>query len=96
MLLVIIGALILPGVFWGLPSAVTPQVDSPAPLGSLLFIAEYGKGTLNVVYPLFHQLLLLPFYGLVGAGFWLTGERLADHLDMALRLPGPFAGSSPR
>ena len=69
LLLLVVALLILPGVFWGLPSAVTPQVDAPVPLGSLLLVAEYGKGTLNVVYPLFHQILLLPFYGRLRARF---------------------------
>lgn len=92
LLLLVIVLLILPGVFWGLPSAVTPQVDAPVPLGSLLFVAEYGKGTLNVVYPLFHQILLLPFYGLVGAGFWLTGgvSRIASTWPYGFRDPSRF------
>jgi hypothetical protein len=91
-LLVLIALLILPGVFWGLPSAITPQVDSPAPLGSLLFVAEYGKGTLNVVYPLFHQILLLPFYGLVGAAFWLSGgvSRITSAWPYGFRDPTRF------
>lgn len=79
-------------MFWGLPSAITPQVDAPVPLGSLLFIAEYGKGTLNVVYPLFHQILLLPLYGLVGAGFWLAGgvSHISSAWPYGLRDPSRF------
>ena len=88
LLLLVIVLLILPGVFWGLPSAITPQVDAPVPLGSLLLVAEYGKGTLNVVYPLFHQILLLPFYGLVGAGFWLTaGSFMASTISTPTTIP---------
>jgi hypothetical protein len=92
LLLLVVFLLIVPGVFWGLPSAITPQVDAPVPLGSLLFIAEYGKGTLNVVYPLFHQILLLPFYGLVGAGFWLTGgvSRITSTWPYGFRDPTRF------
>jgi hypothetical protein len=65
--------LILPGVFWGLPSALTPQVDAPVPLGPLLFVAEYGNPTLNTVYPAFHQLLLLPVYAAAMAVYWVMG-----------------------
>jgi hypothetical protein len=92
LLLLVIFLLILPGVFWGLPSAITPQVDAPVPLGSLLFIAEHGKGTLNVVYPLTHQILLLPFYGLVGAGFWLAGgvSRVTSAWPYGFRDPSRF------
>jgi hypothetical protein len=91
-LLLVIFLLILAGVFWGLPSAVTPQVDAPVPLGSLLLMAEYGRGTLNVVYPLFHQILLLPFYGLVGAAFWLMGgvSRISSAWPYGFRDPSRF------
>ena len=65
--------LILPGVFWGLPSALTPQVDATVPLGPLLFVAEYGNPTLNTVYPAFHQLLLLPVYAAAMAVYWVMG-----------------------
>lgn len=65
--------LIVPGLFWGLPSAITPQVDAPLPIGPLLFFAEYAKPHLNTVYPAFHQVLLLPLYAAVIAFFKLTG-----------------------
>ena len=65
--------LILPGLFWGLPSAISPQDDAPLPLGALLFVAEYTKSHLNTTYPAFHQLLLLPVYALAFAVYWLTG-----------------------
>jgi len=65
--------LILPGLFWGLPSAFSPQVDAPVPLGPLLFVAEYGQSSLNTVYPAFHQLLLLPIYGVAMAVYWAAG-----------------------
>lgn len=65
--------LILPGVFWGLPSAFSPQDDSPFPLRPLLFLAEYSKSHLNTVYPPFHQLLVLPVYGIVFVFYWLSG-----------------------
>lgn len=65
--------LILPGLFWGLPSAISPQDDAPLPLGSLLFVAEYTKSHLNTTYPAFHQLLLLPVYAIAFAAYWLAG-----------------------
>lgn len=60
--LVVVFVLLLPGMFWGLPSAVTPQVDAPLPLGPLLFFAELKKSELNITYPAFHQVFVLPFY----------------------------------
>src|ERR1035437_3917272 len=73
LLLALIFLLILPGMFWGLPSAITPQVDAPVPMGPLLFLAEYSKSELNTVYPAFHQLLLLPLYAIAFGVSWLTG-----------------------
>lgn len=64
--------LLLPGIFWGLPSAISVQVDSPVPLGSLLFFAD-RRPTVNTTYPAFHELLLLPFYGAAIAFYWLLG-----------------------
>ena len=80
-LLAIALLLILPGLFWGLPSAVTAQVDAPVPLGPLLFFAEYGSPQLDTIYPAFHQLLLLPLYGAAMAGYWLMGG--ISHLTSA-------------
>jgi hypothetical protein len=65
--------LILPGLFWGLPSAVTPQVDAPVPLGPLYFFAEYRHPEINTIYPAFHQLLLIPVYAVAFAAYWVTG-----------------------
>jgi 4-amino-4-deoxy-L-arabinose transferase-like glycosyltransferase len=92
LILVVVFLLIAPGLFWGLPSAITPQVDSPAPLGPLLFAAEYGKGTLSVVYPVFHQLLLLPSYALVAGGFWVAGglSRITSAWPYGFRDPSQF------
>jgi hypothetical protein len=92
LILVAVFVLLVPGLFWGLPSAITPQVDSPVPLGPLLFAAEYGKGTLSVVYPIFHQLLLLPLYGLVAGAFWLTGgvSRITSSWPYGFRDPSQF------
>jgi hypothetical protein len=80
-LLAIALLLILPGLFWGLPSAVTAQVDAPVPLGPLLFFAEYGSPQLDTIYPAFHQLLLLPIYGAAMAGYWAIGG--ISHLTSA-------------
>ena len=71
--LILVFLLILPGVFWGLPSALTPQVDAPLPLGPLLLVAEFKKSELNITYPAFHQLLMLPFYAVALAVYWLAG-----------------------
>jgi hypothetical protein len=71
--LIIVFLLIVPGVFWGLPSALTPQVDAPSPLGPLLFFAEFKKSDLNTTYPAFHQMLVLPFYAIAFVVYWLAG-----------------------
>lgn len=71
-LLAITFLLIVPGLFWGLPSAVTAQVDAPVPLGPLLFFADRNP-QLNTTYPPFHELLLLPVYGGAMAVYWAIG-----------------------
>jgi hypothetical protein len=71
--LILVFLLIVPGVFWGLPSALTPQVDAPLPLGPLLFFAEFKKSDLNTTYPAFHQILVLPFYAIAFVVYWLAG-----------------------
>ena len=73
-LLLTVFLLIVPGLFWGLPSGVTPQVDAPLPLGPIQFFADYNRPHLNIVYPAFHQLLVLPLYIVAGLVFWLTGN----------------------
>ena len=72
-LLAVAFVLILPGLFWGLPSAVTPQVDAPVPLGPLYFFAEYHHPEIDTIYPAFHQLLLIPVYAVVFAVYWIIG-----------------------
>lgn len=65
--------LIVPGLFWGLPSAVTAQVDAPVPLGPLYFFAEYRNPQVDTIYPAFHQILLLPLYAVAIGTYWITG-----------------------
>jgi hypothetical protein len=87
--------LILPGLFWGLPSAVTAQVDAPVPLGPLLFFAEYKSPQLDTIYPAFHQLLLLPVYAAAMAGYWVLGgvSHLSSAWPYGLRDPSAFFSS---
>ena len=80
-LLAIAFLLILPGLFWGLPSAVTPQVDAPVPLGPLYFFAEYRNPQVDTIYPAFHQLLLLPVYAVAIGVYWVAGG--ISHLTSA-------------
>ena len=88
----VIGVLILPGLFWGLPSAATVQVDSPFPLGPLVFWAEYHNPHATATYPAFHQLLLLPIYLLIVLFFWLGGgfSHLSSGWPYGLRNPTLF------
>jgi len=56
------------GVFWGLPSALTPAIDSISPLGPLAFVAKYKQTDITYVYPAVHQLLQVAFYAVILAG----------------------------
>ncbi|MGA2132413.1 MAG: hypothetical protein ABSH50_08980 [Bryobacteraceae bacterium] len=80
-LLAIAFALIVPGLFWGLPSAVTAQVDAPVPLGPLYFFAQYHNPQIDTIYPAFHQLLLLPLYAAAIGVYWVMGG--ISHLSSA-------------
>jgi hypothetical protein len=53
------------GAFWGLPSALTPAIDSISPLGPLAFVAKYKQADISYVYPAVHQLLQVAFYAVV-------------------------------
>lgn len=75
------------GSFWGMPSAMTPALDSISPLGPLAFVAKYRQVDITYVYPAVHQILQLAVYaaallggklfGAVGAisGAWPYGFR---------------------
>ena len=64
--------LLIPGIYWGLPSAVSPQIDSPLPMGSLLFFAD-RRAEVDNQYPAFHQLFMLPFYAVAFGFYGLAG-----------------------
>jgi hypothetical protein len=72
LILVLIFLLLLPGLFWGLPSAINFQVDAPVPHSSLLFFAD-RRPDISTTYPPFHELLLLPLYGLVFLVYYIMG-----------------------
>lgn len=71
-LLLLIFVLLLPGLFWGLPTAINPQVDAPVPIGSLLFFAD-RRPEINTTYPAFHELFMLPFYGIAFVVYRIMG-----------------------
>ena len=60
------------GIFWGLPSILSPASDSPAPLSPLNWIARYGDASVSRIYPPVHQLFCLAAYGVVLLG-WKVG-----------------------
>jgi hypothetical protein len=62
------------GIFWGLPSALTPALDSISPLGPLAFVAKYKQADITYIYPAVHQLIQLPFYAVVLLIAKLTGS----------------------
>ena len=53
------------GIFWGLPSEVSPAIDSPLPYSPLAFVGEYSNPQIAKTYPAVHQILMLPFYAVV-------------------------------
>jgi hypothetical protein len=71
--LLVVFLAVLPGIFWGLPSAITPQDDAPVPLGSLLFFSDYLKSHKDITYPAFHQILLLPPCVIALGIYWIMG-----------------------
>jgi len=63
---------LLPGIYWGLPSAINSQVDAPVPLGSLIFFAD-RRPDIDIVYPAFHSLFMIPFYGVAFVIYRIMG-----------------------
>jgi hypothetical protein len=61
------------GIFWGLPSILSPASDSPAPLSPLNWIARYRDTSVSQIYPPVHQLLCLAAYGVVLLGWKIAG-----------------------
>jgi hypothetical protein len=61
------------GIFWGLPSILSPASDSPAPLSPLNWIARYRDTSVSYIYPPVHQLLCLAAYGVVLLGWKIAG-----------------------
>jgi len=62
------------GAFWGLPSALTPAIDSISPLGPLAFVAKYKQADITYIYPAVHQLIQVAFYAVVLLLAKLTGS----------------------
>jgi len=61
------------GIFWGLPSILSPASDSPAPLSPLTWIARYRDTSVSYIYPPVHQLFCLAAYGVVLLGWKVAG-----------------------
>ena len=64
--------LIVPGLWWGMPSAFSPAIDAPGPYSPLAFVAQYGNPALSAIYPATHQLVLLASYASVFLGLLVT------------------------
>jgi hypothetical protein len=62
------------GAFWGLPSALTPAIDSISPLGPLAFVGKYKQTDMTYVYPAVHQLLQVAVYAVVLLIAKITGS----------------------
>ncbi len=75
--LVVAIALLIPGLWWGLPGEFSVAYDAPGPYGPLAFAARYTEAAISAVYPAVHQLVLLVAYA-----FSLLGLALAGNLDV--------------
>ena len=65
--------LIIPGLWWGMPSEFSPAIDAPGPYSPLAFVAQYGNPALSAIYPATHQLVLLVSYAFVLLWLLVTG-----------------------
>jgi hypothetical protein len=73
LLLAVFAALYLLGAWWGMPSALTPALDSIAPLGPLAFVAKYRQADITYIYPAVHQLVQVAAYAVVFVFAKVTG-----------------------
>ncbi len=73
-LMLFLVALYAPGWSWGLPSEFDSATDSPVPLSPLAFVADYFNPHIAEKYPATHQVLLLPFYGMLLLFWKLKGD----------------------
>jgi hypothetical protein len=51
------------GIFWGMPSEFSPEIDADVPFGVLSYFSGIHDVHRAVKYPAFHKITLLPFYG---------------------------------
>ena len=68
------GLLYALGAYWGMPSALTPALDSISPLGPLAFVAKYKQADITYIYPAVHQLIQFTAYIVVFALAKITGS----------------------
>jgi len=62
-LLGLLAALYSIGIFWGMPSEFSPEIDADVPFGVLSYFSGIHDVHRAVKYPAFHKITLLPFYG---------------------------------
>ena len=74
LLFVLFGLLYALGAYWGMPSALTPALDSISPLGPLAFVAKYKQADITYIYPAVHQLIQFAAYVVVFVFAKITGS----------------------
>jgi hypothetical protein len=62
-LLGVLAAVYSIGIFWGMPSEFSPEIDADVPFGVLSYFSGIHDVHRAVKYPAFHKIMLLPFYG---------------------------------
>jgi hypothetical protein len=67
-------ALYMAGIMWGMPSEFVSEIDSEFPSGPFNILAHFHDNGYTSNYPVFHKLLLLPFYAVLVLMFKITGQ----------------------
>ncbi len=67
-------ALLIPGLWWGMPSEFSPAIDAPGPYSPLAFVGDYSNPALSAIYPAAHQIVLLAVYSIVFVILAITGN----------------------
>ena len=65
--------LLLPGIFWGMPSEFPSEIDSPVPMGPIRFFMSYSDTIQGSYYPTLQYIIIGMAYAVCFVFFKLTG-----------------------
>jgi hypothetical protein len=65
--------LLLPGLFWGMPSEFPSEIDTILPMGPIHFFLNYTGSHDQIIYPAFHYLICGGMYAVCFVLFKLSG-----------------------